>query len=120
MTKAERFFDIVEPGGSIFVVAAKVRLLTTEEGGLRQPFTTEYAFRPNHNFGDAENRGFYMGQFDFRGRDIVPLGKEFETKVAFVEGRGLKEMLVPGRSWRIQQGSQLIGIGEILSVEAQR
>lgn len=116
--KAERFQDLVSERARYFKVRAKVRFLTAEEGGLRQSFSTEYAFRPNHNFGDAANRSFYMGQFDFLGRELVPLGEELEVKILFVDGRGLEEMLVLGRAWRIQQGSHLIGTGEILSVES--
>ena len=98
-------------------VKAKVRLLSTEEGGRHTPIVGSVPFRPNHNFGNSENRNFYIGQINFDKSDIVKPGDERNVEIIFLNVRGLKEILNVGVSWRIQEGPTLIAMGEVLDVE---
>jgi len=107
--------DVVEDGP--LIVKAKVSLLPTENGGRHTPIVGGYAFRPNHNFGDDENRKFYIGQVDFEEDDKVYPGEERIVQIRFLNVRGLKEMLKVGLVWRIQEGPTLIAHGEVLNVQ---
>jgi hypothetical protein len=44
-------------------------MLRTEDGGRRTGIRSGY--RPNHNFGPAEGRTFYIGQIDFPGETLI-------------------------------------------------
>ena len=44
-------------------VRALLSFLSTEEGGRQTPAFSGY--RPNHNFGEASGREFYIGQITF-------------------------------------------------------
>ena len=67
-------FDEVRPAGDAPLrVSARVRVISTEEGGKRQPFTARY--RPNHNFGSSQNRHFFIGQVE-----ISPLPQRSKRK----------------------------------------
>ena len=98
-------------------IIAKVSLFKTEEGGRHTPVVGAVAFRPNHNFGSAENRNFYIGQINFEKDDLVKQGEERKVEIVFLNVRGLKELLRIGTEWRIQEGPTLIAIGEVLKVE---
>lgn len=106
-------FDILdgEDPGPIPVVA-RLKMFSEAEGGRSQPFYKNY--RPNHNFGDAANRGMYIGQIELQGRDQLGPGEECEAIIRFINGRGLREQLVPGRIWRIQDGMKFVGTAEMI------
>src|SRR5450759_3371802 len=108
----ESFFDNMDfiDCPSMFV-EARFSVLPESEGG--HLISTEYNYRPNHNFGGPENRHFFIGQVDFEGGDLHP-GESRDVTVTFLPVRGLVDELVPGRCWRIQQGSRLIGTAELL------
>jgi len=99
------------------VVLAKVSLVSTESGGRGSPIFGDYAFRPNHNFGDEKNRNFYIGQIDFEEGDLINPGDERIVPIRFLNVGGLKELLHIGLKWRIQEGPILIATGEILEFE---
>jgi len=107
--------DIVEDGP--LMVRAKVSLLSTKEGGRHTPIVGGYAFRPNHNFGNAENRDFYIGQIDFEENDTIHPGEQRVVQIRFLNVRGLKELLKIGVVWSIQEGPTLIGHGEVLDAQ---
>jgi len=107
--------DVVEDGP--LVVLAKVSLVSTESGGRGSPIFGDYAFRPNHNFGDEKNRNFYIGQIDFEEGDLINPGDERIVPIRFLNVGGLKELLHIGLKWRIQEGPILIATGEILEFE---
>ena len=110
---ADHVFDILgsEDQDPISVVA-RLKMLSAAEGGRSQPFYKNY--RPNHNFGDASNRGMYIGQVELQERNQLGPGEECEAIVRFINGVGLREQLVPGRIWRIQEGMKLVGTAEML------
>lgn len=74
------------------------------------------SYRPNHNFGDAENRQMDIGYIDFpEGQSLLP-GQSREINVTFFFRPELEEVLSPGRRWRIQEGAHLVGYGTVLDV----
>lgn len=98
-------------------ITAKVSLVKTEEGGRHTPVVGGIPFRPNHNFGNAENRNFYIGQINFKKDDVVKPGEERTVEIVFLNVKGLKELLRIGTEWRIQEGPTLIAMGEALKIE---
>jgi hypothetical protein len=63
MSGALTFVDELGPAGDKLIrVLARVQVLATADGGRSGPFTARY--RPNHNFGGAENRHFFIGQVE--------------------------------------------------------
>src|SRR5689334_7580666 len=95
-------------------VLARIRVLQTAEGGRHAPFRAKY--RPNHNFGDSENRNFFIGQVEVPPGESVYPGETREFVITFLNVVGLAEQLTPGRRWRIQEGGHLVAIGELISV----
>ena len=110
------FVDLLEDGPPHHVLA-RVSFLRTEEGGRREPCPERY--RPNHNFGDAENRQFYIGQLQIPAGELVSPGETRDLEVVFLNGRGLSELLSVGRRWRIQEGARLVAKAEVLEVRGE-
>ena len=98
-------------------IKAKVKLLSTEEGGRHTPIIGSVAFRPNHNFGNADNRIFYIGQINFDKDDTIFPGEERIVEIVFLNVKGLNEILSTGTTWRIQEGPALIATGEVLETK---
>jgi hypothetical protein len=99
--------------GPPVVVEARISLLPESEGG--HPVGVDHHYRPNHNFGGPDDRSFFIGQVDFEGGDLQP-GESRDVTVTFLPVRGLVDQLSPGRRWRIQEGSQLVGMAELRRV----
>ncbi|MBP8256031.1 MAG: hypothetical protein KAX37_01815 [Opitutaceae bacterium] len=97
------------------VVRATIALAAQDKGGRHGPFTK--GFRPNHNFGGPDDRFFFIGQIEVEDGDWVYPGETRELKITFLNARGLSELLVPGRTWRIQEGPRLIGTGTVIEIE---
>jgi len=87
-------------------VRATISLIPEIDGGRHGPFTEGY--RPNHNFGGPENSLFYIGEVMVGNDEWVYPGDTKDVSVKFLNARGLKEMLVVGRKWRIQEGHRLV------------
>lgn len=49
------------------------------------------------------------------GLEIDP-GGEFECRINFIVWPELLPTIMPGRTWRIQEGGKLVGIGTIIEV----
>jgi translation elongation factor EF-Tu-like GTPase len=96
-------------------VAARLRMLSTEEGGRTQPFFKGY--RPDHNFSEDPDAIVYRGQVYLKDRDQLAPGESCEARVLFIGSSILKELVTSGRVWRIQEGKKLVGMGEILSID---
>jgi elongation factor Tu len=95
-------------------VRAKIRLLSTAEGGRTTPVKGSY--RPNHNFFEADNRNMTVGFIDLpEGTELRP-GESVDCPIVFWDWPGLREQIYPGREWRIQEGSTLVGIGTVIEV----
>jgi hypothetical protein len=109
--EAFAFADLLEPGEPIKVLA-RVSVLSTEQGGPSQPISK--SFRPNHNFGEAQDNQFYIGQVEVPESTLVHPGETRELMVTFINGPGLGELLHEGRIWRIQAGSRLVATAQVL------
>lgn len=110
---ASAFRDLMEPGPAIRVLA-DVTFLSFRDGGegvvIRAPY------RPNHNFGDPDNREFYVGQVELPVGDLMEPGASREVVITFLNGPGLRDLLKSGRSWRIQEGTKLVASARVLSL----
>jgi len=98
------------------IIEAEITLLAPENGGRKSPVYGEYSFRPNHNFGDINNRCFYIGQIELDEKDVFLPGETKTLMVTFIDGKGLEELLTVGREWSIQRGSDVIGKGIVKHV----
>jgi hypothetical protein len=49
------------------------------------------------------------------GSELNP-GQSVEVTITFLGWLGLKELIYPGREWRIQEGTTLVGTGRIIEV----
>jgi elongation factor Tu len=117
MAGAFTFVDELRPAGDKPIhVLARVHVLATADGGRSGSFTAKY--RPNHNFGGAENRHFFIGQVEVPEGQWVYPGETRELTITFFNVAGLREQLTPGRRWRIQEGPRLIATAELLSLSA--
>ena len=94
---------------------ARIYFLKKEDNGRDKPFSKSY--RPNHNFDGPENRNFFIGQVELKEGEWVHPGETRELRVTFINVRGLAEKLAIGRKWRIQEGSKLVALAEVLCVE---
>ncbi len=100
--------------GESIVVEATVTLLATELGGRPSPITK--GFRPNHNFGDAENRNMFIGQLELNDGEWLYPGETRDLLISFLESEDLAEKLLIGAQWRLQEGGQLIGSARVKRV----
>jgi len=113
MSGAFTFVDELRPAGDEPIrVLARVQVAATADGGRSGPFTGK--FRPNHNFGGAENRNFFIGQLEVPEGEWVYPGETRELTITFMNVVGLREQLTPGRRWRLQEGWRLIATAELL------
>jgi translation elongation factor EF-Tu-like GTPase len=92
---------------------AKIRFLTTEEGGRLGPVKSGY--RPDHNFG---LRGEINGaQHDYGNEDIwVALGETVSARLSLVAPRYQRGRLYSGMGFTIQEGSKLVGRGSVVEI----
>lgn len=95
-------------------VRASLTLLPETSRGRRSD--SQVRWRPNHNFGPPDGRDFYIGQVEFDDVSTVEPGQTRNVVVRFLDGPGLTEQLVPGRSWRIQEGHVLVATATVIEV----
>lgn len=98
-------------------VRARIRLLPTAESGRTVPVGGSY--RPNHNFGAADNREMDVAFIEFADGEALHPGEATERELTFWDRPGLNDVLTPGREWRIQEGSRLVGVGTVLEIFAE-
>jgi elongation factor Tu len=94
------------------LVRARIRLLATAEGGKTVPIRGSY--RPNHNFFGPENRNMAVGLIDLADGETLNPGENRVLDIIFLTWPGSE--LYPGREWRIQEGAQLVGTGQVVEV----
>jgi elongation factor Tu len=99
---------------SSIVTMARIRLLSPAEGGKTRPVSGRWL--PNHNFSGPDGSETVIGIVDLTGHDEVRPGESVDAQVQFLGQPGLREMLRPGREWRIQEGRRLVGVGTVLAV----
>ncbi len=117
MDKIETFYDVLETvSDAPLLVEAEISLLPHEKGGRKTPITANY--RPNHNFGNSENRVFYIGQLEIAEDEWLHPGESRILVVTFLDAKGLREKLHKGVEWLIQEGSHVVGKGLVKYVVA--
>ena len=94
-------------------IKARIEMLSAEEGAGH--FSIWGSYRPNHNFGDAENRNMDIGFIELGEKRLSP-GDNLETELTIWSRPGLEDVLQPGRKWRIQAGRRLVGFGTVIAV----
>jgi translation elongation factor EF-Tu-like GTPase len=96
------------------LVRAMIRLLPGNEGGRTVPIQGSY--RPNHNFFGPDDKNMTVGFVELpKGTKLHP-GDSVELPIFFWNCAGLERIIYPGREWRIQEGSKLVGFGTVLEV----
>jgi translation elongation factor EF-Tu-like GTPase len=107
--------EFVDTKGTVNV-KAKLRLKTTAEGGRQKGIHSGY--RPNHVFEyvDGEMKAAYMGQIEFDGTEMLPLGEERIVLVRFLFQIPIEEYLTIGRKWWIHEGGRQVGEAEIIEI----
>jgi translation elongation factor EF-Tu-like GTPase len=109
------FADYMESAGDKPIkVLARISVLMTEDGGKLNAFTKNY--RPNHNFGTSENRGFFIGQIEVSEGVWIHPGKTHNLEITFLNVVGLAEKLQIGKHWRIQEGGKLVANAQLISI----
>jgi len=95
----------------------KVKAKITFSKTLKNTLLGSVAFRPNHNFGNENDRYFYIGQVYLDKDDIIKAGDVRIADVLFLEPQyHLKKLLKPGLKWRMQAAARLIAEAEVLKV----
>jgi hypothetical protein len=80
----------------------------------KAPFGDGY--RPSHNFGNAGNKCFYMGQIEVPDGDWIHPGQTRDLSITLQNFDGLLDNLAVGDTWRIQEGALLVAFAEVLAV----
>lgn len=94
-------------------VRANIRLLPTAESGRTTPIQGSY--RPNHNFFGPDNRDMAVGCIELPAGVALHPGESMDLSITFLPWDRLEGELWPGRTWRIQEGARLMGIGTVLA-----
>jgi hypothetical protein len=105
----------VEFDQKLLEIKAKVKLLSTKEGGRQTGFISGY--RPNHVFEYTEKGGLlhtYVGDIVFEGSDTLNPGEEKEVTVRFAPSQPIEHYLQKGRTWWLHEGARLIGEAEVI------
>ena len=95
-------------------VRALVSFLASREGGRTTDVRLTY--RPINNFGGPDNRESWFGQICLAPGDKISPGESREVVFQFNTAPALMAELTPGRTWRIQEGAQLVATATVLEV----
>ncbi len=98
-------------------IQADVRFLTTAEGGRQGGIATGY--RPTHDMGHTADL-LNDGKHEYLGRDWVELGEAVTALITFLVPEYQYVQLVEGMSFKIQEGSKIVGHGTITAVLDQK
>ncbi|MBC7750860.1 MAG: hypothetical protein H7Z73_03950 [Candidatus Saccharibacteria bacterium] len=82
--------------------------MSTKDGGRSTHVRNGY--RPNHFFDDW----VFMGPI--RLEDPLYPGESRKVNVAFIDVKELREKLIVGQEWRIQEGGHIVGKGIITNI----
>ena len=97
-------------------IRAKIELLSTQDGGRKKPLRGPVSYRPNHNFFGENDREMLMGPIELaEGQSIAP-GESVDVNMTLWLWPPLVSELRVGQRWRIQEGAQLVGWGEVLNI----
>ena len=99
-----------------WIVKAKFRLKSTDEGGRKTGIKSGY--RPNHVFEyrDGNMVSAYMGDIKFDEQEWIEPGEEKIVTVRFIPGQPIEQFLTIGRRWWIHEGPNLVAEAEIVEV----
>lgn len=103
---------------AVISVKAHVRLLPSGQRGRAGLVRSGHNL--NHNFGGPANRTLYVGQITFPEDRWYTPGSESDVRVDFVDLPGLREQLVPGRQWHIQEAARVVADAKVLEVMPPR
>jgi hypothetical protein len=107
--------DVLEPRrGAVINVRALITFLASHEGGRTSDVRSTY--RPLHNFGEPDNREMWFGQIRLDENDKISPGESREVLVQFNAEPALVAELKPGRTWRIQEGPQLVATAKVIEI----
>lgn len=95
-------------------VAARIRLLKTEEG--ERTSWVRSGYRPNIHFGDL----YTDGALTFLDHQQVCPGDQCEARVTFANPDYVRAYLKAGTCFGITEGPQKVGEGVILSIPANQ
>lgn len=93
-------------------------MLTAANGGRSTPLVGGVEYRPNHNFWPDAQRSeqFALGLIQVPNGIDHALGQHFEARIKFYVWPDLAAEMKPGRSWRIQEATKIVGYGSILRI----
>ena len=97
-------------------VKARIRFLSTEEGGRSTPLQGGGSYRPNHNFFRPDDRDMCMGFIELADGEQVAPGDTIEKDLTLTAFPAVEPEIIEGRDWRIQEGGRLVAVGTILKV----
>lgn len=97
-------------------VRARIRFLSIEEGGRREPLHGGGSYRPNHNLSGPSGQDFCIGQIDLPEGMLVAPGDTIEAEITFFIYPKVKPLFKGLRQWRIQEGARLVAVGTLLEV----
>ena len=95
-------------------VEARIRFLSTEEGGRQSPLHGAGPYRPNHNFFGPDDRDMCIGSIELAEGEQVKPGDTILKVVSFLATQVVISEVREGREWRLQEGARLVAIGSIL------
>lgn len=106
--------DIECKGNAVICVKAKITMKSTKEGGRNNGFSTGYS--PNHIFKTEDNKftQSYMGTINFNDSELIYPGEIRTVIVNFLACQPIEDYLSIGKIWNIYEGSNLVGMGQIL------
>jgi hypothetical protein len=107
-----------ENSNKLISVKAKIKLKETDEGGRRSGIISGY--RPNHVFEyekDGKINQTFMGDIIFENQMTIEPGEEKIVIVRFLLNQPIEKYLNKGQIWWIHEGPNLVGRGEVLSIE---
>jgi elongation factor Tu len=97
-------------------VEARIRFLSTEEGGRSSPLRGGVSYRPNHNFFGPDDRDMCVGFIELAEGEYAAPGDTIEKVIALSIFSAVEAEIREGREWRIQEGAKLVAMGTILRV----
>ena len=95
-------------------VRALITFLASHEGGRTSDVRSTY--RPLHNFGEPNNREMWSGEIRLDENDKISPDESREVLVRFNKEPALLAELQLGRTWRIQEGPQLVAMAKVIEI----
>lgn len=91
---------------------AKLKFITTQEGGRKSPAKSGY--RPQLKFGFSENQT--SGEQTYIGRELVHPGETVYAEIRMLSPLFFSYALLKGMGFEFREGARVIGTGEIIAI----